>query len=120
MSKRRPDDAEARDDAGPLYAFASNKTVFKFEADVPVAFKADGVTFSPAHDTARLNDQLKRVMRLMLGGGWHTLREISDATGDPESSVSARLRDLRKQRFGGWTVERRRRTQGTHEYQVRA
>ena len=35
-----------------------------------------------------------------------TLAEISAATGDPQASVSARLRDLRKEKFGGYIVTR--------------
>lgn len=34
------------------------------------------------------------------------------------ASISARLRDLRKPKFGGYVVERRRRTVGTWEYRV--
>jgi len=44
----------------------------------------------------------------MRDGEWRTLGEISEATGHPEASVSARLRDFRKPRFGGHTVNRRR------------
>ena len=32
------------------------------------------------------------------GGDWRTLRSIADCTGDPEASVSAQLRHLRKDR----------------------
>jgi hypothetical protein len=42
----------------------------------------------------------------MKAGTWLTLHEISVGTGDPEASVSARLRDLRKTKFGGHEVER--------------
>ena len=51
-------------------------------------------------------------------GSWHTLSEIAAATGDPEASVSARLRGFRSM---GCTVERRRRGNemaGVHEYKV--
>ena len=40
---------------------------------------------------------------------WHTLGEISSATGYAEPSVSAQLRHLRKPRFGGYRVIKRRR-----------
>ncbi len=56
-----------------------------------------------------------------VAGWWWTLREISQHTGDPEASISARLRDLRKARFGAHTVNRRRRgdpTKGVFEYQL--
>ena len=85
------------------------------------AFKFDGATIDPAKDNARLGDQLVRVRQLVCDGQWRTLYEISFETGYPEQSVSARLRDLRKHKFGKWTVERRRRataTHGTYEYRV--
>jgi hypothetical protein len=66
----------------------------------------DGETYEPEHDRARLNAQTKRVWTVMQSGSWFSLREIAERTGDPEASVSARLRDLRKEKFGGHTVER--------------
>ena len=75
----------------------------------------DGQTATAA-DTPRLNAQLQRVQSLMEGGSWRTLAQIATYTGDPESSISARLRDLRKTKFGAWDVQRRHRTQGQWEY----
>jgi hypothetical protein len=71
-------------------------------------FDFDGETYEPQHDQVRLNAQTQRVYDFIKDGEWHTLGEISEATGDPEASVSARLRDLRKARFGGFTVDRKR------------
>lgn len=71
-----------------------------------------------ALDAARLGRQLEAVRSLMLDGRWRTLGEVSAATGAPEASVSARLRDLRKPRNGAFSVDRRRRTAGTWEYRV--
>lgn len=51
---------------------------------------------------------MKRVLSLMSDGKWRTLSEIHEAVGGTEASVSARLRDLRKPKFGGYTVLRRR------------
>jgi hypothetical protein len=59
----------------------------------------------------------------MLDGRWRTLRQISDATGSPEASVSARLRDMRKPRFGASTVDRERMGDpdgGLHRYRLLA
>lgn len=80
----------------------------------------DGDTFDPATDTVRLNEQQRRVADVMGDSRWRTLREIADVTGDPEASVSARLRDFRKPRFGGLVVLRRRRENapGTWEYRL--
>ena len=80
----------------------------------------DGQTYDHKQDSPRLTTQYRAVFSLMLDGVWRTLREISDATGFPEASVSARLRDMRKKRFGEHTVNHRRREEGrgTWEYRV--
>jgi len=78
----------------------------------------DGETYDPSRDKLRLNAQTQRVYDVMRRGEWLTLHEISTATGDPEASVSARLRDLRKERFGGYKIERRRRGGGLWEYRL--
>lgn len=72
----------------------------------------DGETYEEALDLERLGDQLQAVRRVMLDGRWRTLAELGVAAGCPEASASARLRDLRKKRFGGHAVERRRRGEG--------
>jgi hypothetical protein len=63
----------------------------------------DGATLDIERDQSRLARQLTAVRLLMLDGQWRTLGQIHDLTGYPESSVSARLRDLRKLKFGGMT-----------------
>ena len=78
----------------------------------------DGETYDPDRDHVRLNAQTLRVWEVMKGGAWMTLKQISDATGDPEASISARLRDLRKAKFGGHTVERDCLGGGLHMYRV--
>lgn len=81
----------------------------------------DGETYEPEHDKMRLHGQILRVWHAMIGGTWQTLDEIAKKTGDQHQSISARLRDLRKERFGGWTVLRRRRgdpKSGLFEYKV--
>jgi hypothetical protein len=40
---------------------------------------------------------------------WVSLAELADKTKFPPASISAQLRHLRKEKFGGWKVERRRR-----------
>jgi len=54
----------------------------------------------------------------MQDGEWRSLGEISRQTGDPEASVSAQLRHLRKARFGAHTVSRRRIGAGLYLYQL--
>lgn len=59
-----------------------------------------------ANKDARLTTQLARIYDLMSDGVWRSLPEIADAVRCTETSASARLRDLRKSRFGGHIVER--------------
>jgi hypothetical protein len=81
----------------------------------------NGPDYVPDLDDARLGLQHERIRDLMLDGEWRTLNEISEKTGDPQASVSAQLRHLRKPRFGSFIVLKRRRgedTQGLYEYHV--
>ncbi len=68
----------------------------------------DGDTYEPAKDLTRLKGQLGRVFNLMSDGQWRTLKSIAFKVKGSEASVSARLRDFRKPRFGAYTVERER------------
>jgi hypothetical protein len=77
-----------------------------------------GSTFNEALDRDRLTKQLERVKAVMQSGEWYTLAEIAAATGSPEGSIGARLRDLRKKMYGHWNVERRRVSGGLHQYRV--
>ena len=83
-----------------------------------IEFWADGETYDHPRDSSRLGDQMKAVFELMKDGKERTLKEIADGTGSPESSVSARLRDLRKERFGGHTVERQYIARGLFSYRL--
>lgn len=78
----------------------------------------DGVTYDAEQDRERLTGQMKAVWEFMRGGRWRTLAEIAAAAGASEASVSARLRDLRKVRFGGHVVERERIGDGLFAYRV--
>jgi hypothetical protein len=69
----------------------------------------------------KLSNGAQRVLTLMTDGKWRTLNEISRSTKDPEASVSARLRDLRKSDYGAHQVEKRtngRRARGLYEYRL--
>lgn len=47
---------------------------------------------------------------------WWTLYAIAERTGNPAQSVSARLRDFRKKRYGERNIERRYLGDGVFEY----
>lgn len=83
-----------------------------------VAPRFDGPDLTP-DDEIRLNRQQLEVLHAMRDGQWRTLGQIAGMTHAPEASVSARLRDLRKPRFGGWCVERRRVSDAHGLYQYR-
>ena len=67
------------------------------------------LTLDRALDKPRLDTLRERIRRLMVDGRWRSLEEMQAVTGGRETGVSAKLRDLRKCRFGAYTVERRRR-----------
>lgn len=82
-------------------------------------FKFDGATYIKEFDQVRLSKQLQKVFDIMKDGNWRTLEGLSQLTGYPGRSISARLRDLRKTRFGGHIVERERKENGgTYQYRV--
>ena len=78
----------------------------------------DGETFDFDRDAERLTGQLDRVRSVMRDGRWRTLAEIAARVEGSEAGVSARLRDLRKPRFGGLTVEREYVERGIWRYRV--
>lgn len=78
----------------------------------------DGETYDAKRDRARLNRQALAVYDLMQDQRWRTLAEIAERTHEPEASVSARLRDLRKPRFGAYVVEREYAGDGQWRYRV--
>lgn len=84
----------------------------------PPAEAFDGETYEPAEDHARLKGQLWRVFQLMSDGKWRTLAEISEDAGGTEASVSARLRDLRKEKYGSREIERERVSGGLFRYRL--
>ena len=78
----------------------------------------DGVDLNQERDAPRLTGQIKRIYALMKDGHKRTLDCIALATGAPHASVSAQLRNLRKDRFGAHTVERNHLGGGLYEYSL--
>lgn len=60
-------------------------------------------------------NQLSRVLKVVRDRKWHTLEGIEWETGDPTPSISARLRDLRKE---GFVVEAKRMPNNLYKYKV--
>ena len=81
----------------------------------------DGSDIVQELDQKRLTGQILRVYNYMSDGRWRTLDELSSATVAPHASVSAQLRNLRKERFGGLGIDKRRRgepSDGLWEYKL--
>jgi len=78
----------------------------------------DGDDYVASRDNARLTGQLLRIWNVVCDQKWRTLKEIANLTGDPEASISAQLRHLRKARFGGHLVERLHVQGGLYKYKV--
>jgi hypothetical protein len=87
----------------------------------------DGPTYVAEHDEERLTGQLHRVYAVMSNGAWWSLEELAAeilrTTGhhDTPAAISARIRDLRKKRFGQFPVASKRRRQasvGWWEYRI--
>ena len=109
MSRQDPDDR-------PLGTLPLFDRVLTAQAKLP---EPDGETYERAIDRDRLGKQHREVFDLMSDGKARTLREIEDLTGYPQASVSARLRDFRKEKFGGHQLDRTRRGEGgTYEYRL--
>lgn len=79
-----------------------------------------GPLFDEAIDGERIEKQMDRIRGVLLSHAWLSLAQLANATGDPEASISAQIRHLRKPRFGGHTIEKRRRQPegGTWEYRM--
>lgn len=112
-----------------LHALRCDGQQGRVEADVALAIgfevprqapDFDGETYERELDHERLGAQALRVWTVVSDGVWRTLAEIEELTGDPQASISARLRDFRKRKFGEHDVERRRRDtgRGLWEYRV--
>jgi hypothetical protein len=81
----------------------------------------NGPDYVPKHDQGRLLKQIDRVYACVKDAVWRTLDEISAVTGDPQASVSAQLRHLRKERFGSYIIEKQSRGErcnGLYEYRL--
>lgn len=74
-----------------------------------------GMTYIPDRDGERLSRQARRVFLIMRDGDWHALHELAIKTGDPEASISARLRDLRR---AGYMVLRQYVERGLWRYRM--
>jgi len=103
--------------------FGSKEAVLKqkqarFEKLMAQNPKFNGVRYNHVKDNVRLSGQMLRIYTVMMKGRWNTLKQIEEATGDPQASISAQLRNLRKKKFGSNTIEVRHVNNGLFEYRM--
>ena len=78
----------------------------------------DGVGYVHERDNERLTGQQQRVYDIMSDGKWHTIAEVAKKARGSESGISASIRNLRKDRFGGHHVEREYVGDGLYKYRL--
>jgi hypothetical protein len=81
-------------------------------------FQFDGADYVKERDYDRLAKNHFKLKELMKDSLYRTLKEISDFTGIPEASVSAGLRDFRKEKFGSHILSKRYDGNGLYSYQL--
>ena len=84
----------------------------------------DGDTYDEQRDGTPLASQLDAVRDAMLNGQWWSYKQLREhlqrhhQIKATDTSLSARIRDLRKIRFGGYSVQSRRKTHREWEYRI--
>lgn len=78
----------------------------------------DGSTYDAARDEVRLSRQLQNVKQILSDNRWHTLAEISQRIGGSEAGISARIRDMKKSRFGSHKIEKKHIANGLWLYRL--
>lgn len=78
----------------------------------------DGADYVHELDGKRLAKNHLKLKNLMQDQRFRTLSEISAITNIPEASVSAGLRDFRKERFGSHIVNKNYLENGLYSYQL--
>lgn len=107
--------------AHPLMSRTHNQTGGLPMFQPPPDAEFNGSGYDHTLDHTRLRGQIQRVHTAMRDGEWRTLGEIEARTGDPQASISAQLRHLRKKKFGDHQVDKRRRGDGgLWEYRLSA
>jgi hypothetical protein len=88
--------------------------VFAMEEELGGQETGDGA------DASRLSRQLDIVATCLGDGSWWTLPSLAERAAASTQSVSARVRDLRKERWGSHTIERRKvvGSVGVYEYRM--
>lgn len=85
-------------------------------SDYQLSLAFDGRTFNASRDGFRLAAQLDAVFHALSDGTWWTLADLASAAHGSTAAVSARVRDLRKARWGKHEIQRRYLADGVWVY----
>lgn len=78
----------------------------------------EGCDYVHERDFPRLSPKLAHIFEIMSDGEWHTLPELHETTGYLTTTISAHIRELRKERWGGHTVHRKYLGNGLYAYKL--
>lgn len=78
----------------------------------------DGMTYDAVRDHVRLTGQLAQVSQVLSDRQWHTLSDIAERVSGSQAGVSARIRDLRKPKFGRHEIDREYVSAGLWRYRM--
>ena len=94
------------EDTGDYHSYAGPPPgVIHYDQDgLPDRISFGGSTFDPERDGARLHKQLEIVRAMLSDEQPHTLSELAEKAQCSVASASARVRDLRKEKFGSGSV----------------
>jgi len=84
--------------------------------DLPPVFHGDD--YQKPRDHTRLKNQLETILDLLKKGSWYSLPQLSEMTGYMTSSISAQIRNARKERNGGYTIEKKYIENGLYLYRL--
>lgn len=82
----------------------------------PADFQGDD--YVATRDRDRLTSQIKKIYLHMRDEQWRSLKDISNELDIPHSSVSAQLRNLRKESFGSHKIHRKHLQGGFYLYKL--
>jgi hypothetical protein len=88
----------------------------------PTPLPFDGITYKP-RDSIKFGTQLWGVLEVMSDGNWRTIPDLDKKLRligiyATHQGISARIRDLRKAKFGGRKIERREIRPRLYEYRL--
>lgn len=78
----------------------------------------DPLPTDPEYDGELARRNVDRALAALFNGEWWSVQRLAVTIEATETSASSALRDLRKLKYGGWNVVRRRLENGLSEYRL--